>query len=313
MRSHLVAALLIVLIGAAVPNAGAQDEPLRTKVPLVSVHLQGASVREAIQELFRAGGERYILGPDLPEASITLSMERVEFPTALETLARLTGLTFRHENHLYVIGLTAETKAASKPTGRVPVLGEIPIIGQLFQSPGKPATPGSLPVPGERKVTLGLKETPLRQALEQLFRGTGLRCAVELGVPNPPITLSLRGQPFEVVLQRLVDHAGVKYRREGQFFIIERPPFEAARPHVPGVSWGVELELPAQSHPSVRLDERTRQRSKIPMVFEGEPEFDLPGGVRLRASQARVTLTRERGPDSPWRLRVERLAALPEP
>jgi hypothetical protein len=89
------------------------------------------------------------------------------------------------------------------------------------------------------------------------------------------------------------------------------PAHGAAEPAPDSEAALVELELPARSRLVVELKEGTRQRSKVPMVFEGAPVFDLPGGVRMRTSQARVILTRERGPDSPWRLRVERLS--PEP
>jgi hypothetical protein len=77
----------------------------------------------------------------------------------------------------------------------------------------------------------------------------------------------------------------------------------------------VELVLPARSQLTVQVGPGTTLRSKRSMVFEGAPTFVLPGGIRMRTEQARVTLSRERGPDSPWRLRVEplRLAAEPSP
>jgi hypothetical protein len=75
----------------------------------------------------------------------------------------------------------------------------------------------------------------------------------------------------------------------------------------------VELVLPARSQLVVRVGPGTTTRSNSAMVFEGAPEFVLPGGVRLRTEEARVTLSRERGPDSPWRLRIEPLRRAPSP
>jgi pentapeptide repeat protein len=75
----------------------------------------------------------------------------------------------------------------------------------------------------------------------------------------------------------------------------------------------VELVLPARSRLSIQFGPETTPRSKSPMVLEGAPAFVLPGGVRLRTEEARVTLSRERGPDSPWRLRIEPLRRAPAP
>jgi len=44
----------------------------------------------------------------------------------------------------------------------------------------------------ERKISLNLKDAPLRSALEMVFRGAGLQYAIEPNVPNIPITLSVR-------------------------------------------------------------------------------------------------------------------------
>src|SRR5947209_854801 len=57
-------------------------------------------------------------------------------------------------------------------------------------SAGRPAA--AAPVSRESApVSLHLQDTPLRTALRTLFEGSGLQHAVEVGVPNYPITLEL--------------------------------------------------------------------------------------------------------------------------
>src|SRR5947207_10769140 len=56
------------------------------------------------------------------------------------------------------------------------------------------------PPPPERRVTLDLHGVPLRAALMQLFKGSGLNFAVDPGVPDLPITLSLKDSSVEAGL-----------------------------------------------------------------------------------------------------------------
>jgi hypothetical protein len=66
-----------------------------------------------------------------------------------------------------------------------------------------------------KQVTFHLQDVPLRQAVEELFRGTGLKYVVQPDVPNAPISLHLRGVPFQTALRTLVNRAGLVYRLEG--------------------------------------------------------------------------------------------------
>jgi hypothetical protein len=72
-----------------------------------------------------------------------------------------------------------------------------------------------------RPVTLRLRQTPLRAAIQMLFRGTGLQHAVEPTVPNYPITLDIRGIPFKTALRTVMRLApGVTYRKMGEVYVI---------------------------------------------------------------------------------------------
>jgi hypothetical protein len=101
--------------------------------------------------------------------------------------------------------------------------------------PPRVVAPNSTAAPqadrGEVPVSLTLRETPLRTALEMLFDGTGRQHAVEPDVPNAPITLSIRDIPFQTALRTLLHLAtNVTYLKEGEIYIIRmrRPVPELA-------------------------------------------------------------------------------------
>jgi hypothetical protein len=73
----------------------------------------------------------------------------------------------------------------------------------------------------------------------------------------------------------------------------------------------VEVVLPTKVRLAIQVGPETRGLSRRPMILEGQPKFGLPGGVQMLTHRVRTTLTRERGPESPWRLRVEPIPHTP--
>src|SRR5215208_5327107 len=81
----------------------------------------------------------------------------------------------------------------------------------------------------EPKISLTLRDTPLRSALELLFQQSGLQHAVEAAVPNIPVTLNLRDATFATALRVITRLAGVTYRKEGDVYVVglrQPPPVE---------------------------------------------------------------------------------------
>jgi type II/III secretion system protein len=90
------------------------------------------------------------------------------------------------------------------------------------------------PAPAKTTVSLDLKETPLRQAINTLFESSGLQHAIYPDVPDQPITLTVHDMPFEEALRTLlrigttstfIQGAGVvrrelSYRKEGDVYLI---------------------------------------------------------------------------------------------
>src|SRR5439155_4147241 len=89
------------------------------------------------------------------------------------------------------------------------------------QTPQAGTPSGAGAAPAAAPITLHLRDTPLRSALETLFEGTGLQHAVEPAVPNYPITLDIRDVPFSSALRTLLRLApGVTFRKEGEIYIV---------------------------------------------------------------------------------------------
>jgi hypothetical protein len=106
------------------------------------------------------------------------------------------------------------------------------------------------------RISLTMRDTPLRSAMELLFQQSGQQHAVEAAVPNIPITVNLRDATFATALRVVTRLAGVTYRKEGDVYVIGlRPPpvvetttTEAAAPEQPQAPSEPAVEkIPLQS------------------------------------------------------------------
>jgi hypothetical protein len=133
----------------------------------------------------------------------------------------------------------------------VPALLALALLLALCRS-----TPAGAQAPSstEARVSLSLRDTPLRSALELLFQQAGVQFLIEDGVPNRPLTLNLQGAPFLTALRVITRLAGVTSYKESDIWIIgtRRQPMAPATtgptlPEPPAVSSepGVE-KIPIQ-------------------------------------------------------------------
>src|SRR5688572_9887146 len=61
----------------------------------------------------------------------------------------------------------------------------------------------------DRKVTVNLKDVPLRNAVDALFQGTGLQYSIDPNIPNVPVNLTIRDVGLQAALRILVRQASV--------------------------------------------------------------------------------------------------------
>ena len=82
----------------------------------------------------------------------------------------------------------------------------------------------------DKKVTLNLKDVPLRSAIELLFAGSGLQYSIDPVVQNVPVSLSIRDVSLQAALRLVIRQAstlqpGLTVTREGDIFVVRvRPP-----------------------------------------------------------------------------------------
>ncbi len=97
----------------------------------------------------------------------------------------------------------------------------------------------------EKRVTIEVKEAPVAEAFDQLFRAAGENFVLMPGAPTEQrLTLRLVDVPFEKALSFLCEVAGLKWERKDGTYLISpapRPPVPPSIPIMPpfGVPPGV--------------------------------------------------------------------------
>jgi hypothetical protein len=168
------------------------------------------------------------------------------------------------------------------------------------------APPGGAPPPA-RRVTLHYQAVPFRQAIAELFQGTGERYLVAPDVPNVPITLDLKDAPFMTALHALLKPAGARYRIEAsgtqpRVWVMvggtPAPPRAATPASEPIMATlepptaVLELVVPAALKPQVRIvaERATHPAAAGRTQVSGDVMVSLPGGVSLKIHQAQVKI-----------------------
>lgn len=114
---------------AAAPRAQAQEAETNAKIAL---ELKEVPLRSAIEALFDKTGLQYAVETATPNTPVTLSVRDVDFTTALRTVTRLAGATYRKENAIYVIGPRTVAIRAPEPVAEsfAPVVPAAPARGE---------------------------------------------------------------------------------------------------------------------------------------------------------------------------------------
>src|SRR3569833_2396892 len=89
----------------------------------------------------------------------------------------------------------------------------------------------------DRKVSVNLRDVPLRSAIDSLFAGTGLQYSVDPNVLNVPVTLNLRDIGLQSGLRLLVRQAataqpGLTFSKDGDIYVIRIRQAQPAAPQI---------------------------------------------------------------------------------
>jgi hypothetical protein len=88
------------------------------------------------------------------------------------------------------------------------------------------AAAGDDPQPtSDKKVTLQLSDTPVIDAIDRLFQGTGYKYTIEPGVSGR-ISLGFKDVPFEQAIRDVAEASGLTYRASGGRYVFAPKPKE---------------------------------------------------------------------------------------
>src|SRR5437660_861823 len=135
----------------------------------------------------------------------------------------------------------------------------------------------------DKKVTLNLRDTPLRDAINLLFTGSGYQFSIDPNVPNIPISLNIRDVGLQQALRLIVKQAatlqpGLTFSRDGDIFVIKIRQQTAPAPETGN-------EPPPESQAG---DIEALTWEKIPVQFNDVMVFVLAFGGTMLPTEAEV-------------------------
>jgi hypothetical protein len=136
----------------------------------------------------------------------------------------------------------------------------------------------------DKKVTLNLKDVPLRTAIDALFAGTGFQYSVDPNVQNVPVTLTIRDIGLQAALRLLVRQAstaqpGLTFSKDGDIFVVK------IRKENPTPVTQTEEAPPEYSDTASEFT-----WEKIPVQFNNVAVFTLAFGGTMLPTEADVLM-----------------------
>lgn len=186
----------------------------------ITLEIRDTPIKKVLEMLFKGAGVSYVLDPALDKPpydkiTVSMSLQDVTFEEALKTLVKAHGLTYRIEG-----GGRTHMISPRKPQP---------------DSEGPPVPPGSasqaVPAQGAKpgSITIEFRDTPVKIAIDSIFRGTGASYAIDRSVDTSAIisSLSLKDIPFEQALTAVTRVAGLVYVVDRGVYLIKRKPANA--------------------------------------------------------------------------------------
>ena len=132
----------------------------------------------------------------------------------------------------------------------------------------------------DKKITLDLRDIPLRDAIGLLFKGSGLQYTIDPNIQNVPITLNIRDIALPAALRLIVRQAavsmpGLTSAKEGDIYMVR------IRQAAPTTAPPVE-----EAPPDQQASDQDLTWEKIPIQFNNVAVFALAfGGTMLPTEQ----------------------------
>ena len=145
---------------------------------------------------------------------------------------------------------------------------------------------------GEGLVTLNLRDTPLRNAIDLIFQGSGLQYAVAPNVPNVPVTVNVRDLSLQSALRLVlrlgaVSVPGLTHGRDGDVYVIRirRQPTRGPQP----------LDAEGETPPELAVELDQLKWERIPIQFNNVAIFALAFGGAILPTEDQILSAGTRG------------------
>lgn len=216
MRALHLSVLTAGLLGMpllAAPAAAAPAPPLLYSVPdreleeQVSLQLRDVPLREALQVLFRGTKVECRVGADIPDVPLTFTFPNVRRETALQGMVRLASAT--------VLDLSLSTEGGSVVLRREQSKARTALVSGTRQDDPSPTPRLLIRRYGggdQLRVDTDIREMPLRQALDALFRHTGETYSIDKNVPDVSVWLRVDNTAFSNAVRWTVRMAATQLR-----------------------------------------------------------------------------------------------------
>lgn len=243
---------------AQAPTAAKSEDPWETRV---SLELKDVDVRSAIDALFRGHKMNWSISRDIEGTIPSLSIADTSFRNALTSLLKTAGATYRTENGVVMIdvappwskkvsvnfkdvALRDALHLLSQTAGveRWPVANDVPdpkitisaseqslvsvlrTIAQLSGTRFSTARGFSAGDPMDRPINIEFKDMSLPDAIDALFKDSGVSYTLDPAVGQLKVTAVLKNVTVQQALSQVCRAAGAVYRVEGGVYAIGPRP-----------------------------------------------------------------------------------------
>ena len=205
----------------------------------VTLDLHNMPLREALEKLFGQMRIDFSIDRSL-QGTVTAKITDLPVESALKLLLRFASLPFTYvkEGDVYIVKRFYTEPIIIDDTPRIQ-----PQTTQTKPTPPAPTAKADdkAPAPVEQTVSLDLRNTPIREALEKLFRQTKSDFSMDNAVQGY-VTLKITDQPLETALRMLLRSAPMPltYSKDAGVYIVKprriAQSAEASAPSLQGAS-----------------------------------------------------------------------------
>ncbi|MBC7805426.1 MAG: hypothetical protein H7145_04675 [Akkermansiaceae bacterium] len=220
------------------PSKPAETKPRSAPVksvplPTVTIDLQNAPIRPALEQIFRTANVDFAIDPVI-QGTVTIKTNDVPFEKALRLILRsaTTPFTYTKEDGVYRV------KPGTLPEDPTPV-----------PAPQPAAQPVPLP-----DLTLDFKDTPIRAALEEIFRLAKVDFGIDPSVQGY-VNLKVTDMPFENALKLILRSSAtpLTYSKDGGVYIVKPRTVSLTTPAPPVVARETTEALPRPEYDRIEL------------------------------------------------------------